>query len=94
MNHYDLNLDNGLHSKNSEIKSVDVFEVKAVIKVKDNSFSNVNKYYLNNETGVVYDFDLKFPVGKVNFDKDGVPEIYKDDIYLISQIIYIPKIKN
>jgi len=91
---YDLNLENGLYSKNSEIKSVDVFEVKAVMKISDNNFSSVNNYYLNNETGVVYDFDLKFPVGKVNFDKDGVPEIHKDDIYLISQIINIPKLKN
>jgi len=91
---YDLNLENGLHSKNSEIKKIDVFEIKAVIKIKDNIYSDIKKYYLNNESGVVYDFSLRFPIGKVNFDKDGVPEIYKDDIYLISQIIHIPKLKN
>lgn len=89
---YDLNLENGLYSKNSEIKKVDVFEIKAVIKLENNNFSDVKKYYLNNDNGVAYDYDLKFPIGKVNFDKDGVPEIYKENIYLISQTIKIPKI--
>jgi hypothetical protein len=89
---YDLNLENGLYSKNSEIKKVNVFEINAVIKLENNKFSNVEKYYLNNDSGVVYDFDLKFPIGKINFDKDGVPEIYKNNIYLISEIIKIPKI--
>jgi hypothetical protein len=91
---YDLNLENGLYSKNSEITKIDVFEIKAVVKLENNKFTDVNKYYLNNETGIVYDFDLRFPLGKINFDKDGVPEIFKDDIYLISQIIDIPKLKN
>ena len=91
---YDLNLENGLYSKNSEIKKINVFEIKAVIKLQNDKVSDINKYYINNETGIVYDFDLKFPVGKINFDKDGVPEIFKDDIYLISQTIDIPKLKN
>ena len=75
---YDLNLENGLYAKNSELKKIDVFEINAVIKLENNNFSSVEKYYLNNDNGVVYDFDLKFPIGKVNFDKDGVPEIYKE----------------
>merc|ERR1712146_738177 len=35
---YDLNLENGLYSKNSEITKIDVFEIKAVIKLENNKF--------------------------------------------------------
>ena len=66
---YDLNLENGLYAKNSELKKTDVFEINAVIKLENDNFSDVQKYYLNNDNGVVYDYMIFFPLNhysKVN----------------------------
>ena len=40
------------------------------------------------------DIDLEFPIGKVYFDNDGIPEIQKKGVYIISEIISIPMLKH
>jgi len=91
---YDLKLDNGYNSTNSEVIKIKVKKIKAVQKLKDNKFSAQLDYYMDNNTGIIYDIDLEFPIGKVYFDNDGIPEIQKKGVYIISEIISIPMLKH
>jgi hypothetical protein len=91
---YDVNLDNGYNSLNSEVMKVEVQKIKAVKKLGENKFSSEMEYYMDNETGIVYDVDLEFPIGKIYFDEDGIPEILKKGVYIISELIAIPMLKS
>ena len=91
---YDENLDNGYNSLNSQVVKIEVKEIKAVKKLGENKFSSEMKYYLDEDTGIVYDVDLEFPIGKIYFDEDGIPEILKKGIYIISELIPIPMLKS
>ena len=91
---YDVNLDNGYNSLNSEVIKLEVQKIKAVKKIGQNKFSSEMEYYMDNETGIVYDIDLEFPIGKIYFDEDGIPEILKKGVFIISELIPIPMLKS
>ena len=87
-------LDNGSNSINSQNVKVKVHKIKAVRDLGEGKFSPEMEYYIDHDTGVVYDFDLEFPIGKVYFDEDGIPQMLKKGIYIISEIIPIPELSN
>ena len=88
--YYDKKIDNGLNSTHSEIKKIKVIKIKAVIKT-NNIISDVNNYWYNPQTGIVYDIDLDYPIGKVYINKVIANKLNKDT-YIIEQIIDIPNI--
>jgi hypothetical protein len=90
---YDMKFNNGLNSSNSELKRIKVIKIDAVERLEENNFTNKKKYWYYPETSVVYDFDLDFPIGKVN-KIDNNPEKLDDSTYIISQVINIPTLKN
>lgn len=94
MEELDQNLDSGSNSANSESKSIKVKKIKAVKKLEGNKYSPEIEYYMDEESGIVYDIDLEFPIGKIYFDEDGIPEILKKGVYIISEVIPIPLIKK
>ena len=94
MEELDPNLDSGSNSVNSENKSVKVKKIKAVKKLENDKYSPEIEYYMEEESGIVYDIDLEFPIGKIYFDEDGIPEILKKGVYIISEVIPIPLIKK
>jgi len=61
---YDLKIDNGSNAKDSSRIKIKVRKIKAVQKIDDSSYSKENYYWFYEESGVVYDYDLNFPVGK------------------------------
>ena len=87
-------LDNGLNSLNSEVVKIKVNKIKAVRDLGNNSYSSEIEYYMNYDTGVVYDVELEFPIGKVYKDEDGIPHLLKKGVYIISEIIPIPELKK
>jgi superfamily II DNA or RNA helicase len=87
-------LDNGSNSINSQNVKVKVHKIKAVRDLGEGKFSPEMEYYIDHDTGVIYDFDLEFPIGKVYFDEDGIPQMLKKGIYIISEIIPIPELSN
>ena len=91
---YDTNLDNGYNSLNSEVVKLEVQKITAVKKMSENKFTTEMDYYMDNKTGIVYDIDLEFPIGKVYFDEDGIPQILKKGVYIISELIPIPMLKS
>ena len=90
---YDLKINNGLNSSNSEIKRIKVMKIDGVERIDENNLENKKKYWYYPDSGVVYDYDLDFPIGKVRV-VDGNPEKLDDSTYIISQVINIPKLKN
>jgi hypothetical protein len=54
-------------------------------------YSDETYYWFNNNTGVVYDFYLNFPIGKVDKDENGQFIKLESDIYIIDNIINIPE---
>lgn len=94
----DMKIDNGSNSTKSRTTKVKVMKVKAVKLVKQETdttpaeYSNVGDYWYNSESGVVYDFDLQFPIGKVSFDDDGLPIKLDSNIYIIDLVLAIPMI--
>jgi superfamily II DNA or RNA helicase len=84
----DKKLDNGSNSKKSEKKKIKVYKIKAITKENTN---DVKEYWYNPDTGIVYDLELNYPIGKVYFE-NGIPDKYDKDIYIINELIPIPKL--
>jgi hypothetical protein len=68
---YDLKSDNGSNAKNSNHIKIKVYKINAVKKIEENSYSKDIIVWFNEETGVVYDYQLDYPIGKISKDTDG-----------------------
>lgn len=90
--YYDKKLDNGLNSINSVKIQKKVYKIKGQMMI-DEELSVVADYWYNPETGIVYDFELDYPVGRIN-KEFGVSKKIDSKIYLIDEVISIPKIKR
>ena len=94
---------NGSNSVNSKTVRIKVIKIKAVkILSKDRSadgsedikYSQSKIYWYNPQTFVVYDYDLKYPIGKVGVSDDNIPLKISEDTYIIDKIIPIPHIDS
>jgi hypothetical protein len=92
--YYDMKLENGLNSNRSNLKKIRVIKINAVIQYPDRTYSEKQQYWYSNETGVVYDYELDFPVGKVLLDSNGIPNKLDKDTFIISITIDIPMLSN
>jgi superfamily II DNA or RNA helicase len=95
----DLRMNNGSNSTNSKIVRIKVIKIKAVkILSKDDSenikYSQPKFYWYNPETYIVYDYDLKYPIGKVGISDDNIPLKLSEDTYIIDKVIPIPHIDS
>jgi len=88
----DIKLNNGLNATNSIVKQIKTYKIKAVKRL-DKVFSQEIDAWYNPDTGIVYDFDLKFPIGKVLKEND-IPNKIKKGTYIIDNIIVIPKFRK
>lgn len=86
----DIKFDNGLNSENSTVKSINVYKIKAVKKLSEEKFSEIDKFKLNFDTGIVYDYEFNIAIGKIILDNDGIPMMKDDNTYIISELIPIP----
>jgi ribosomal protein L32E len=89
---YDLKLDNGLYAKDSNIKKIKIRKIKAVQLIDDNTYSKEEIYWLNEETNIIYDNLLYYPVGKLGKDENNQYKLLENDIYIIEDVIQVPKI--
>ena len=89
----DLKINNGsnnLNSKTIKVKAREINAVKLISKENEKpKYSSVKKYWVNDKDGVVYDYELKFAVGKIQFKNDVLEKLSKD-VYIISYVIPIP----
>lgn len=93
----DFRIDNGSNSVNSKTIRIKVIKIKAVkiISKEDNNikYSEEQFYWYNPDTYVVYDLELKYPIGKVGSDPDNLPLKLSTDVYIIDKLIPVPHIK-
>ena len=89
----DMKISNGSNSTKSVTIKVKVIKIKGII---DKTKEPLNYWYNPDPDsmgyGIVYDFDLNYPVGKVEFDDIGNPLKIDKDTYKID-LINIPSIK-
>ena len=85
----DMKIENGSNSTKSMTIKVKAMKIKGIIN--DNIDKSDNFWY-NPESGVVYDFDLYYPVGKIKYNLDGLPIKINKDTYHV-ELIHIPLIK-
>ena len=86
----DKKIDNGLNSINSEKKKIKVIKIKAVYIINE-EYTIPEFYWYNSDTGIVYDYDLDYPIGKV-YIINGIPNKLDDETYIIDELIDIPDI--
>jgi len=90
----DIKMDNGSNSQNAEVIKVKIFKIKAVMRKNKTEFTKPADYWFNPETGIVYDFEMQYPIGKLEVDEDEL--FIKTDLhtYVIGYVIPIPIIKE
>ena len=88
---FDIKTNNGLNSIDSKVNRIKVRKVKCVKKLESGNLSDDNFYWLNDKTGIVYDIDLHYPVGKLEQDENNNFILLDNNIYIIQQLINIPK---
>jgi len=84
----DMKITNGSNSMKTVTIKVKVIKIKGIIE----DGKDVQNYWYNSETSVVYDFDLNYPVGKIKYNADDIPEKIDKDTYRI-ELIHIPLIR-
>jgi superfamily II DNA or RNA helicase len=90
---YDNKMNDGLNSRDSIKIKIKVRKIKIVKKIDEKTYSDtINAWYYEN-SGVVYDYDLDFPIGKVAKDDNGNSKKLDKDTYIIDDIINIPIFK-
>jgi superfamily II DNA or RNA helicase len=90
--YYDQKMDNGLNALNTVKKKVKVFKIKARMML-DEEITEIAEYWYNPDTGVVYDLELDYPVGRIN-KEFGLAKKIDATTYLIDEVIHIPRIKR
>jgi hypothetical protein len=86
---------NSINSKTMRIKVIKIKAVKILSKeAETNKYSEPKQYWYNPDTNIVYDFNLKYTIGKVGVDTDNLPLKLSSDTYIIDKIIPIPHIDS
>ena len=88
----DKNNNNGLDSLNSIVKKIKVRKIFAVRDIGENKYTDKQVYWLNPDTNIIYDYDLKFAIGKILLTEYGIPNKIDRDTFVIDDIIDIPKL--
>lgn len=88
----DMKMDNGSNSIYSVTKRIKVMRVKGRVLLEEDTYDEVQDYWYYAETGVVYDFDMHFPVGRVLLDDNELPVKLDKETYVINDVIEIPSI--
>lgn len=91
----DVKYDSGLYASNSRIERIRVIQIMAVYVLTlgdPPTYSKSDKYWYHVKTGIVYDYDTHYPVGKVQF-VNGLPNKLDKDTYIMSDVLDIPTIE-
>ena len=90
---YDKKMDDGSNSKDSFRQKIKVMKIKAVKRLDENTYSEANNYWYFKDTGIVYDIENDFPVGKIEINNEGNPVKIDNETYIIDTLIDIPEFK-
>lgn len=87
----DDKIETGMYSENSIVKTIKVIEINAVklLSADKEKYSKSDKYWYYSENGTVYDYELKFPIGKIKMDENNLPHKLDKDTYIIDYLSII-----
>lgn len=83
---YDNKINNGLGSNDSKNVKIKVRKITAIEENEKES----KEYWVDDETNIVYDFELDYPVGKLKLDEVKTPIKKNKNTYIITDIINVP----
>ncbi len=84
----DLEISSGLNDENSYVENIKVIEIKAVIS-KDDKIEDAIKCLYDAQSGMIYDFKLHYPIGRVMYDDKGIVQRLDKETYIMKEIIKI-----
>jgi len=90
---FDNKMDNGSNSLDSNIQKIKVRKIKAVKKIDDKNYSEIQNVWFHESTNVVYDLELNYQLGRVGTDDLGKAMKLEEDVYIITDVIKIPEFK-
>ena len=67
--------------------------IQKIHKLNDDSYSEIKPFWYYDKTKTVYDYELNYPVGKIEIDDNGNEIKLDNNTYIISKIINIPEFK-
>ena len=89
----DKKIDDGLNAYNSTIKNIKIHKIIGIIQISSNLYSQEQQYWINFDTGIVYEYTLMYPIGKVLKNEDGIYDKLQD-AYIIKIFINIPVVEQ
>lgn len=88
----DFIIENGMNSNNSYSVDEELVEVECFIEGKDGVSNDSKKYWLNRNSGVVYDYEDKYVIGSIK--KDGDSFVNYKGKFIIDKMVFYPEVKN
>jgi len=85
---YDFRIKDGSNSLNTVTEKIKTYKIKAQIKTGKDEYAVINNFWYNPVSGVVYDIDLEFPIGRI-LKTNNIPHKL-NNIYVIEDVIDIP----
>ena len=82
----DMKISNGSNSINSISIKIKIIKINGVIKMENEKKEKIENFWYNPETGITYDFDLQYPIGKIIYDDNELPLKYNKNTYYINTI--------
>ena len=90
---FDKKMNDGSNSRESYRQKIKVMKIKAVKQINDNTYSDAENFWYYKDTGIVYDYEKDYPIGKVEKDDNGNEIKLDNETYVISTLIEIPEFK-
>ncbi|AVL94867.1 SNF2 family helicase [Moumouvirus australiensis] len=91
----DVKYDSGLNARNSHVERIRVIKIKAVYSLNNDpnnpNYSQPDNYWYDKKTGIVYDYETHYPIGKIELIND-IPNKLDKDTYIMSIEVGIPNI--
>lgn len=89
---FDDKMNDGSNSLDSYKKRIKVKKVKVVKNMGDNNYTDPIFAWLYEDNGVIYDYDLDFPIGRLEMKNNEYTKLDRDT-YIIDKIVKIPLFK-
>jgi superfamily II DNA or RNA helicase len=93
----DIKFDSGLNAFNSYVEKIKVIKVKAVYEITnvngETTYSKPEDCWYYPTTGIIYDYETHYPIGKVEFI-NGLPNKLDKNTFIISDLLTIPSLST
>lgn len=89
----DSKMDNGMNSIESIKVKIKVRKIKIVNQIDEKTYSETINAWLYEQSGVVYNIDTNYAIGKLARDESGIFKKLDKDTYIVDRTINIPIFK-